>query len=132
MEEKRVCLMRELAARLGEEKEEDERLSVREVRYAKVILKCLGKRVEGVSVLMEKDKLHILAGKEKEALREVLRFFKTSDNLEHDEAGRVLRDNQLVDLLIALFHIRDGEGERERKNRCEEIVDFPVVHKFGK
>lgn len=124
--------MRELAARLGGEKEEEAGLSVREVRYAKVILKCLGKRVEGVSVLMEKDKLHILAGKEKDALREVLLLFKTSSNLEHDEAGRVLRDNQLVDLLVALFRIRDGEGERERKNRCEEIVDSPVVHKYRK
>lgn len=124
--------MRELAGRLSEEKEEETGLSVREVRYAKVILKYLGKRMEGVSVLMEKDKLQILEGKEVEALKEFLMLLKMSDNLEHDEMGRALKDNQLVNLLIALFQNTCGEGEKERKRRYEEIVDLPVVHKFGK
>ena len=122
-------MMRELAKRLGGETKEEESLSVREVRYAKTILKCLARRVEDVAVVWSKDKLHILPGKEEEVLRRTLRLLKTSANLERDEAGRVLKDNQLVDLMLAMFHIREEEGVKERKMRCEEIVDMPVVHR---
>lgn len=122
-------MMRELAKRLGGETREEESLSVREVRYAKTILKCLARRVEEVDIVWRKDKLHILPGKEEVVLRRTLHLLKTSANLERDEAGRVLKDNQLVDLMLALFHIREEEGVKERKMRCEEIVDMPVVHR---
>lgn len=124
-------MMRELAKRLGGETREEESLSVREVRYAKTILKCLARRVEEVDIVWRKDKLHILPGKEEVVLRRTLHLLKTSANLERDEAGRVLKDNQLVDLMLALFHIREEEGAKERKLRCEEIVDLPVVHRVA-
>lgn len=122
--------MKNLAECLNKKSGEQQQLSVREMRYAKMIVKCLGERIKGISIVGEKNKLQPIEGKEEEAVREVLMLLARSEYLKHEHAGKVLGDNRLTDLVEALFRGKKGENEQDKRKRLKKIIEKPIVHKY--